>query len=142
MAEFMRAAEQPRAVTERRCVVNGVDCWGLAKPDGVTIGPNTVDAETSGRNRGNAEMHRQLVAVKDKIVIKFRNLSQAESQAVSDAIYHNFVSVSYISNRYGPRDNVQFYAQANAPTLTTPMRIKGKWEPWTWAGLELTLTEK
>ena len=138
----MRTAGSPRRVTEDRCIVNGVDCWGLAKPGGVTIGPNTVDAKTSGRAELNAEMHRKLVAVKDKIVIKFRNLSQEEAQRVSQAVYHEFVTVSYISPRYGVRDGVMFYAQANAPTLTVPMRIKGKWEPWTWEGLELTLTEK
>lgn len=142
MAEFLRTAEQPRRVTEKRCVVNGVDCWGLAKPDGVTIGPNTVDAKTSGRAELNAEMHRKLVAVKDKIVIKFRNLSQEECQRVIRAVYQEFVLVSYVSPRYGVRNNVEFYAQVNTPTLTVPMRLKGQWEPWTWAGLELTLTEK
>lgn len=142
MAEFMRAAGSPRRVTEDRCIVNGADCWGLAKPDGVKIGPNPVDAKTSGRAELNAEMHRKLVSVKDKIVINFRNLSQEECQRVIQAVYHEFVTVSYVSPRYGVRDNVEFYAQVNAPTLTVPMRLKGKWEPWTWAGLELTLTEK
>ena len=109
-----------RSVAVDRCRVNGVDCWSLAKPDGVSVGPNPTDAETSGRSKGDAGMHRQIVAVKDKIVIKFRNLTPDEAQTVSAA----------------------FYAQVNAPTLTTPMRIKGQWVPWSWSGLELTLVEK
>lgn len=131
-----------RTVTADRCRVNGVDCWSLAKPDGVSIGPNPTDAKTSGRSEGSAEMHRQIVAVKDKIVIKFRNLTQAESEAVTAAVYQEFVPVNYVSNRYGPRTGIMFYAQVNAPTLTLPMRIKGQWVPWSWAGLELTLVEK
>lgn len=131
-----------RSVAVDRCRVNGVDCWSLAKPDGVSVGPNPTDAETSGRSKGDAGMHRQIVAVKDKIVIKFRNLTPDEAQTVSAAVYQEFVTVDYVSPRYGARTGLQFYAQVNAPTLTTPMRIKGQWVPWSWSGLELTLVEK
>lgn len=135
-------AHPVRAVTADRCRVNGVDCWALAKPDGVSVGPNPTDAKTSGRSEGNAEMHRQIVAVKDKIVVKFRNLTQEEAQAVTAAVYQEFVTVNYVSPRYGERTGIQFYAQVNAPTLTTPIQIKGQWAAWSWSGLELTLVEK
>lgn len=142
MAEFLRTAEQPRTVTVDRLIIDGLDSWGLAKPGGVKIGPNVVDAETSGRAKINAEMHREIVSVKDKILVNYRNLTPDESPQVLRAVYKKFVPVSYISPRYGPRENVLFYVQANAPTLTLPMWIKGKWVPWSWEGLELTLTEK
>lgn len=131
-----------QTVTADRLIIDGLDSWGLAKPGGVSIGPNVVDAETSGRAHSNAEMHRQIVSVKDKIVVKYRNLSPDEAPGVIQSVYKEFVPVSYISPRYGPRENVLFYVQANAPTLTLPMWIKGKWVPWSWEGLELTLTEK
>lgn len=132
----------PPVVTVKRLEVDGIDLWSKAKPDGVTVGPNTVDDKTSGRSQGNADMHRKLIAVKDKIIVKFRNLTPEESQEIMKVVYREFVPVSYVSPRYGARENYQFYAQTNTPTITLPMRIKGKWCPWTVGGLELTLTEK
>lgn len=140
--KMIAAVSRSAAVTEARCKVNGVDCWSLAKPDGVSVGINPTDAKTSGRSEGNAQMHRQIVAVKDKIVVKFRNLTPDEARSVTAAVYQPFVRVDYVSPRYGARSGISFYAQVNAPTLTTPMRIKGQWVPWSWAGLELTLVEQ
>ena len=43
---------------------------------------------------------------------------------------------------YGQRRNVQFYVEANYPTLTLPMTVKGRYLPWTWEGLTLTFVEQ
>lgn len=140
IGQLVRTSPQP--VTADRLRVNGLDCWKFAKPGGVSVGPNVVDDPTSGRSTGNADMHRKIVSVKDKIVVKFRNLTPEEVQGVTSTVYQEFVTVTYVSPRYGQRENVQFYAQANAPTLTLPITIKGRWVPWSWEGLELTLVEK
>ena len=132
----------PEPVTVRRLWSMGIDLWAMAKPGGVKVGINPTDAKTSGRSEGNALMHRQIVAVKDKITVSFRNLSQEEAAAVSALVYRTFIPVDYVSPRYGARTNIMFYAQINAPALTNPMRIKGQWVPWGGEGLELTLVEQ
>ena len=129
-------------VTVHRLWSMGVDLWAMAKPGGVKVGINPTDAKTSGRSEGNALMHRQIVAVKDKITVPFRNLTPEEAAAVSALVYRTFIPVDYVSPRYGARTNIMFYAQINAPALTNPMRIKGRWVPWSWEGLELTLVEQ
>ena len=42
-----------------------LNLWGLAKPGGVKIGPNTVDDKNSGRSSNDAKMHRKIVAQKE-----------------------------------------------------------------------------
>lgn len=128
--------------TVKRLVVNNFDVWSVSKPGGVKIGPNVVDDENSGRSSGNAEMHRQIVSVKDKITAECRNLTPEEAAEIMEIVYLEFVPVTYVSPRYGQRENVLFYVQANRPKLTQPITIKGRWVPWSWEGLELTLVEK
>lgn len=125
-----------------RLKAGGVDLWSIAKPDGVTIGPNIVDDKNTGRNDNTAEMHRRIVAAKEKIVIKFAPLSQANMSKVAALVYQTFVNVNYYSPRYGQRTGVPFYAQINTPTLSNPMWIKGRNENVVWKEAELTLVEK
>lgn len=125
-----------------RLACGNVDLWSMAAPDGVSMGLNIVDDKNSGRSDNTAEMHRRIVADKEKIVVKFRNLSQRECQQVMALARTAFVNITYLSPSMGQRQNVLFYAQVNSPTLTLPMTIKGSFQPWTWAGLELTLVEK
>lgn len=125
-----------------RLACGNVDLWSMAAPGGVSIGLNVVDDKNSGRNENTADMYRRIVGKKEKIVVKFRNLSQKECQQVMALARTAFIHITYLSPSMGQRQNVLFYAQINSPTLTLPMTIKGSFQPWTWAGLELTLVEK
>lgn len=125
-----------------RLACGSVDLWSMASPGGVSVGLNVVDDKNTGRSDTTAEMHRRIVAKKEKIVVKFRNLSQTECQQVLALADAEFVKISYLSPRVGQRQNVAFYAQVNSPTLTLPMTVKHTFQPWTWEGLELTLVEK
>lgn len=119
-----------------------LNLWGLAKPGGVKIGPNTVDDKNSGRSSNDAKMHRKIVAQKETITEDFRNLSQAECESVMAMVREEFVALDYLSPMYGQRRNVLFYAKPNYPTLTLPMTVKGQYLPWTWEGLTVTFTEQ
>lgn len=125
-----------------RLIANGVDLWAMGIPDSMTVVPEPVDHKNSGRNDMTAEMRRKIVSVKDQITIKLRPLTQAEAEAVAKLVYAEFVSVSYLSPRYGQRTGIQFYAKIKSPTLSLPMTIKGHRVDWAWKGAEVTLTEK
>lgn len=125
-----------------RLKVNGLDLWAMGVPDSMTVVPEPVDHKNTGRGDMDAVMRRKIVSVKDQISIKLRPLTQPEAEAVTKLVYTEFVSVSYLSPRYGQRTGVQFYAKIKSPTLSLPMTIKGKRVDWAWKGAEVTLTEK
>ena len=121
--------------------VNGIDLYGLSAPGGVTVQANTVDGPDSGRTM-DATMRRSIVAIKEKIIVKFPELSQENAQKVLTAVQTAFVSVTYDSPRLGRRDNVKFYAQVSALTATPPMQLPRGRGIAAWKGLELTLVER
>lgn len=127
-----------------RLTVDGIDLYALATPDSVKIGPEIIDAKTTGRASSNAEMHRQIVGDKDQIEATFPSLGHADCQKIVQLAYRTFVSVDYISPGRGQRRGVQFYVKIDKPTLGLPKylpRTRRK-EPWTWDSLKITLTEK
>lgn len=125
-----------------RLVANGVDLWAMGVPNSMTVVPEPVDHKNSGRNDMTAEMRRKIVSVKDQITIKLRPLTQTEAETVTKLVYAEFVTVSYLSPRYGQRTGIKFYAKIESPTLSLPMTIKGRRVDWAWKGAEVTLTEK
>lgn len=121
--------------------VNGVDLYGLSAPGGVTVQPNPVDDTKSGRTM-DATMNRSIIAIKEKIVIKFPELSQDNAQLVLSAVQSDYVSVTYDSPRVGRRNSIQFYAQVSPLTATTPKQLPRGRGIAAWKWLELTLVER
>lgn len=127
-----------------KLTVEGIDLYRLASPDSVKIGPEIIDAKSTGRTASTAEMHRQIVGDKEQIEVSFPSLGQADCQRVVQLAYREFVSVDYLSPGRGERYGVQFYIKVDKPSLGLPKYLPrtGRREPWTWDGLKVTLTEK
>lgn len=123
-------------------VISELDIWPLCLPDGVTVQPNDVDSEKSGRITLDATMFRSIVAEKEKIVAKLTVLSQAEMQRIMVACHGAFVPVSYDSPRYGRRDGIMFYATIAPATACPPYRLRNGRGLAAWKGLEITLVER
>ena len=124
--------------------VEGIDFYRLTTPDSVEIGPQIIDAPNTGRAANSGEMYRKIVTDKDQIKAAFPCLGQADCQSIVSLAYREFVTVNYMSPGRGQRYGVQFYIKVDPPKLGLPKFLPrtGRKEPWTWDGLQVTLTEK
>lgn len=123
-------------------VFNGFNAWPLTQPWNVTVEPNDVDSESSGRTTMNARMERRIVAEKDKIVAKFPMLSQPEAQSLLGSVHGDFCRVNYTSPRYGERSNVEFYAKISPLTAAPPLPLPNRRGIAAWQNVEITLVER
>lgn len=87
--------------------IDGVDFIDNANPKnsyvafgGVKWQRNDIDAPNSGRDLGGL-MHRGRVATKIRLDITCRPLTEAEAQIVLNAIYPEYVTVTYTDPQYG-----------------------------------------
>lgn len=104
---------------------------------GYSVGRNDVDGEDAGRTM-DATMHRNRVAVKMKLTIKCRPLAGAECKKLLNAIYPEYVSVTYYDPRVGIRSNVVMYSN-NVPAEY--MFTKPDGTEW-WKGISFPLVER
>ena len=73
--------------------VNGTDILPLLLEGGFQWAEEDIDQENSGRTTMDGEMHRAVVARKDKHTLSFRELSMDEARSVTSAFNTNFVTV-------------------------------------------------
>ena len=116
--------------------VAGVDLTPYVHINDMQFSREDVDGDNAGRVIGNAAMHRDYLATKDKLQCSCRILSQSECAAVMAAIEGEYVTVSYTSPRYGLRSNIKMYCSKSSC----------KWDHCAnnvdyWKGLSFALTE-
>lgn len=127
-----------------RLQADGVDLWSMAIPDSIQVVPEIIDDKNTGRGSNDPTMHRRIVGAKDTATAKFPPLCQEDMTAIAKLVYKEFVSVTYLSPRYGQRIGVQFYVKIKGGTIGNAMYLKRthKMEPYVWKDVELTMVEK
>lgn len=119
-------------------IIDGEDFTDYISADGgYGITRNDVDSSDAGRTM-DATMHRGRVAVKMTLKIKCRPLTGAEARKILNAIYPEYVTVSYNDPRIGRRDNVPMYSN-NVPAEFLFKKPDGT--EW-WRGISFPLIER
>ena len=125
--------------TNKLLIIDGVDFTGYLKASGgYAVKRNDVDGENSGRVTMDATMHRDRRAVKMELTLACRPLTGAETKKLLNAIYPEFVTVTYNDPRVGIRENVEMYSN-NVPAEFLFTKPDGT--EW-WDGIKFPLIER
>lgn len=126
-------------MTNKLLIIDGEDFTGYLKASGgYAVKRNDVDGENSGRVTMDATMHRDRRAVKMELTLACRPLTGAETRKLLNAIYPEFVTVTYNDPRIGIRENVQMYSN-NVPSEYLFQKPDGT--EW-WDGIKFPLIER
>lgn len=102
-------------MTNKLLIIDGVDFTGYLKASGgYAVKRSDVDSENAGRVALDATMYRDRQAVKMQLTLACRPLTGEETRNILNAIYPEFVTVTYNDPRVGVRENVQMYSN-NVP---------------------------
>lgn len=115
-------------------VVNDVDLTRYIDEGGLEYSRNDLDNDTTRTLDGL--MHRNRVAIKDKLTVKCRPLSQADVRILYKAIEPQTVKVKFWSPRAGLVTKTMY--SNNVPA--TVMQVDEDGNP-TWEGIEFPLIE-
>lgn len=125
--------------TNKLLIIDGVDFTGYLKASGgYAVKRNDIDGENAGRVTMDMEMHRDRRAVKMELTLACRPLTGAETKKLLNAIYPEFVTVTYNDPRVGIRENVPMYSN-NVPAEYLFRKPDGT--EW-WDGIKFPLIEK
>lgn len=125
-------------MSNKLLIINGEDFTGYIDANGgYAVERNDVDSDNAGRTM-DANMHRGRVAVKMKLTIKCRPLTGAETRKILNAIYPEYLTVTYNDPRVGRRENVQMYSN-NVPSEYLFTKPDGT--EW-WRGISFPLIER
>lgn len=125
-------------MTNRLLVIDGEDFTGYLKASGgYAVKRNDVDSESAGRTM-DATMHRDRRAVKMELTLACRPLTGAETRKILNAIFPEYVTVTYNDPRVGIRENVQMYSN-NVPAEYLFRKPDGT--EW-WQGITFPLIER
>ncbi|MBQ0097914.1 MAG: hypothetical protein KBS62_03135 [Oscillospiraceae bacterium] len=116
--------------------INGTDITTFIAPRGLKWQRNDVDAPDAGRFL-DAEMQRKRVAIKERLDITCRPLTDTEVYTLMNLIEPEFVSVTYKSPLLGTR-TATFYSN-NVPASYLFKDSQGA--EW-WDGITFPLIEK
>ena len=98
-------------MSNKLLIIDGENFTGYIDANGgYGVARNDVDSEESGRTTMDAAMHRDRIAVKMKLTIKCRPLTGAEARKILNAIYPEYVTVTYNDPRVGIRENVTMHS--------------------------------
>lgn len=124
--------------TNKLLIIDGVDFTGYLKASGgYAVKRNDVDGDNAGRTM-DATMHRERRAVKMELTLACRPLTGAEAKRLLNAIYPEFVTVTYNDPRVGIREGVQMYSN-NVPSEFLFTKPDGT--EW-WDGIKFPLIER
>lgn len=124
--------------TLKLLIIDGENYTGYLKASGgYAIKRNDVDGENAGRTM-DATMYRDRQAVKMELTLACRPLTGAEANKILNAIYPEFVTVTYRDPRVGLRSNVQMYSN-NVPSEFLFRKPDGT--EW-WDGIKFSLIER
>lgn len=117
--------------------INGVDIRPYIQEGGFEYKRNDIDAEGSGRETMNAEMHRGRIAIKDELSITCMPLNQEKAEIIMNLIYPEWVEVRYTH----PRRGIIYQTMYSNNVPATCARIQ---EDGTalWEGIKFPLIEK
>ena len=119
-----------------RLVVNNVDMIPYVGMGGIKWQRNDIDAPEAGRTLDGL-LHRGRVATKIRLDITCRPLTKAELHTVLNAIYPQYVSVTYDDPMYGLSYKTM-YSNNNPATfmMINPQGVE------TWNGVTFPLIER
>lgn len=124
--------------TNKLLIINGEDFTGYLKASGgYAVKRNDIDGENAGRVM-DSTMYRDRRAVKMELTLACRPLTGAEARRLLNAIYPEFVAVTYNDPRVGIRENVQMYSN-NVPSEFLFTKPDGT--EW-WDGIKFPLIER
>jgi len=115
--------------------VNGVDMLPFIAKEGVKWQRSDLDAPDSGRTLDGI-MHRGRVATKIRLDVTCRPLTSGEASTVLNAIYPEFVSVTYTDPMYGTVTKTM-YSNNNPASFLMIDEEDTEW----WAGITFPLIE-
>lgn len=118
--------------------VNGVDLCPYIAKQGYKWTRNDIDGPNAGRTQGNADMIRDRKAIKIRLDITCRPLTDSEISTVLRAIEPEFVSVVYTDPMEGADVTKVMYSN-NVPASFLMKRKDGT--EW-WNGVTFPLVEK
>ena len=125
--------------TNRLLIIDGVNFTGYLKASGgYAVKRNDIDGENAGRITMDYEMHRDRRRVITELTLTCRPLTGAETKKLLNAIYPEFVMVTYNDPMVGIRENVRMYS--NNVTSQYLFR-KPDGTEW-WDGIKFPLIER
>lgn len=125
-------------MTNKLLIIDGVDFTGYLKASGgYAVKRNDVDGENAGRTM-DATLLRDRRAVKMELTLTCRPLTGAEAKKLLNAIYPEFVTVTYNDPRLGIRSNIPMYSN-NVPAEYLFRKPDGT--EW-WDGIKFPLIER
>lgn len=125
-------------MSNKLLIIDGEDFTGYIDANGgYGVTRNDVESDKAGRTM-DATMHRDRIAVKMKLQIKCRPLTGAECKKLLNAIYPEYVTITYNDPRVGIRDNVEMYSN-NVPAEFLFTKPDGT--EW-WKGVSFPLVER
>ena len=126
-------------MTNRLLIIDGEDFTGYLKASGgYAVKRNDIDGENAGRNTMDATMYRDRKAIKMELTLACRPLTGAETKKLLNAIYPEFVTVTYNDPRVGVRYDVKMYSN-NVPAEFLFTKPDGT--EW-WDGIKFPLIER
>lgn len=126
-------------MTNKLLIIDGEDYTGYIKASGgYAVKRRDVDSEKAGRVTLNATMYRDRQAVKMELTITCRPLTGEECRKILNAIYPEFVTVTYNDPRVGVRENVEMYSN-NVPS---EFLFEGTDGAERWQGITFPLIER
>lgn len=126
-------------MSNKLLIIDGEDFTGYIDANGgYGVTRNDMDSDESGRETMDGLMHRTRIAVKAKLTIKCRPLTGSETRKILNAIYPEFVTVTYNDPRVGIRENVQMYSNN---VTSEYLFTKPDGTEW-WRGINFPLVER
>ena len=113
--------------------INGAD---MPAPTEMTCTISDIDSSKSGRS-ADGMMHRDRIAVKRKLQLKWNFLSAADMSKLLNAVKSDFFACTYPDPEAGTNKTLQFYVgDRSTPVYTVKNGIVG------WSGLEMSFIER
>lgn len=120
-------------------IIDGVNFTGYLKASGgYAVKRNDIDGENAGRTTMDYEMHRDRKKVVTELTLECRPLTGAETRKLLNAIYPEFVSVTYNDPRVGIRENIRMYSNN---VTSQYLFTKPDGTEW-WDGIKFPLIER
>lgn len=120
-----------------RVVIDGLDITKYIAFGGFKWTRNDIDGTDAGRTL-DAEMHRNRVALKDRLDITCRLLLADEATIVLNAVQPEFVQVLYFSPMLGTEVTKTMYSNNIPATFCIRKPDGAEW----WSGITFPLIEK
>lgn len=117
--------------------INGVDMTPYISKQGIKWTRNDVDGQNAGRSLDNALLIRDRVATKIRLDVTCRPMKSNEIKIVMQAVYPEYVTVTYTDPMEGSEVTKQMYSN----NIPASYLMKKGTEDW-WSGVTFPLIER